>query len=173
MAEEGNVITNLDLTDHTGNGEDTAPAAGLISQYVKDLSVENPNAPRSYQWQDPPHVDIQFNIGANPVEGEVHEVELKLGLTAKAQAGIAYAVELAYCGLVGMRNLEEAQMHAFLYAEAPRLLFPFARRVIADAIRDAGFPPFMLEPIDFNGLYMQQLAAQAEGGAVGTPVGNA
>jgi preprotein translocase subunit SecB len=170
MAEEGNVITSL---DNFGNDEDTAPAAGILSQYVKDLSVENPNAPQSFQWQDAPHVDIQFNIGATPVEGEIHEVELKLALTAKAEAGVTYAIELAYCGLVGMRNLDEPQMHAFLYAEAPRILFPFARRILADAVRDTGFPPFMLEPIDFNSLYMQQLAAQAEGGAAMMPMGNA
>jgi preprotein translocase subunit SecB len=167
MADEGNIISNLNL----GNGEDTSPAAGLISQYVKDLSVENPNAPQSFQWQDPPQLDVQFNIGAQAVEGEVHEVELKLVVTAKAQAGTAYVVDLAYCGLIGMRNLEEPQMHAFLYAEAPRLLFPFARRVLADAVRDAGYAPLVLDPIDFNGLYMQQLAAQAE--AQGTPMGNA
>jgi preprotein translocase subunit SecB len=69
-----------------------------------------------------------------------------------------------------MRNLDEGQAHAFTYAEAPRIIFPFARRVLADAVRDAGFPPLMLEPIDFNGLYMQQLAAQQGEGA---PAGNA
>jgi preprotein translocase subunit SecB len=166
MADEGNVISNLDLG---GNGEDTLPAAGMISQYVKDLSVENPNAPDSFQWQDPPQVDIQFNIGARPINEEVHEVEMKIVVTAKAEAGTAYIVDLAYCGLIGMRNLDEAQAHAFTYSEAPRIIFPFARRVLADAVRDAGFPPLMLEPIDFNGLYVQQLAAQDEG----APVGNA
>jgi preprotein translocase subunit SecB len=168
MADEGNVISNLDLG---GNGEDTAPAAGLISQYVKDLSVENPNAPDSFQWQDAPQVDIQFNIGARPISDEVHEVEMKIVVTAKAEGGTAYIVDLAYCGLIGMRNIDEAQKHAFTYAEAPRIIFPFARRVLADAVRDAGFPPLMLEPIDFNGLYMQQLAAQQ--GGEGAPVGNA
>ena len=67
-----------------------------------------------------------------------------------------------------MRNLEDSQKHAFLYAEAPRILFPFARRIIADAVRDAGFAPLMLDPIDFNGLYLQQLQAQQE-----APAGNA
>lgn len=168
MADEGNVISNLDLG---GNGADTAPAAGLISQYVKDLSVENPNAPECFQWQDPPQVDIQFNIGARAINEEVQEVEMKIVVTAKAEAGTSYIVDLAYCGLVGMRNLDDAQSHAFLYAEAPRIIFPFARRVLADAVRDAGFPPLMLEPIDFNGLYVQQLAAQQQG--EGAPVGNA
>jgi preprotein translocase subunit SecB len=170
MADEGNVISNLDLSPE-GNGEDTLPAAGVISQYVKDLSVENPNAPDCFQWQDPPQVDVQFNIGAKPIAAELHEVELKTVITARAQAGTAYVVDLSFCGLIGMRNLDEAQQHAFLYAEAPRILFPFARRVLADAVRDAGFPPLLLEPIDFNGLYVQQLAAQQA--EVGEPVGTA
>jgi len=172
MADEGNVITDLNL----GNGADTAPAAGIISQYVKDLSVENPNAPQSFQWQEAPQIDIQFNIGARPIDGEVHEVELKITATSKTDLGTAFVVDLSYCGLVGMRNLDDAQAHAFLYAEAPRVLFPFARCIVSEAVRDAGFAPLMLEPIDFNGLYVQQLQAQAQSSgdaAVGEPVGNA
>ncbi|MCK9541059.1 MAG: protein-export chaperone SecB [Novosphingobium sp.] len=171
MAEQGNIITDLNLGAE-GNGQDTSPAAGIISQYVKDLSVENPNAPQCFQWQDAPQVDIQFNIGAQPVGEEIHEVELKTVVTAKAEGGTAYVVDLSYCGLIGMRNLDEANQHAFLFAEAPRILFPFARRIIADAVRDAGFPPLMLEPVDFNGLYIQQLAAQQQA-AEQPPAGNA
>ena len=92
------------------------------------------------------------------------EIELKISISSKAEAGTAFIVELSYGGLVGMRNLEDAQKHAFTYAEAPRLLFPFARRVISDAVRDAGFPPLLLEPIDFNGIYLAQLQAQQEAG---------
>jgi len=172
MADEGNVISNLSLGDPVPNGEDTAPMAGIVSQYVKDLSVENPNAPQAFQWADAPALDVQFNIGARPIEGDLHEIELKIQVSAKAEAGTAYIIDLAYCGLVGMRNLDEPNMHAFMFAEAPRLLFPFARRVIADAVRDAGFAPLMLEPIDFNGIYLQQLQAQAEA-ATANPVGNA
>jgi preprotein translocase subunit SecB len=171
MADEGNVISNLDL-DSAPNGEDTGPVAGIISQYVKDLSVENPNAPDCFQWQDAPQLDIQFNISAKVVSAEVQEVVLKVQLTAKTEQGTAYLVELDYAGLVGMRNLDEGQSHAFVYAEAPRILFPFARRIIADAVRDAGFPPVMLEPIDFNGLYLQQFAEQ-QAAAAAAPMGNA
>ncbi|WP_260924766.1 protein-export chaperone SecB [Novosphingobium sp. 9] len=161
MADEGNVLSDLNLD------ADNQPVAGLIAQYVKDLSVENPNAPQSFQWQDAPQVDVQFNISSRAIEtDEVHEVELKITATARADAGTAYVVDLAYGALVGMRNLQEGQAHAFLFAEAPRILFPFARRVVADAVRDAGFPPLLLEPIDFNGLYAQQLAAQQAGGDV-------
>ena len=172
MADEGNIISELDLGQP--NGADNSPAAGVISQYVRDLSVENPNAPDSFQWQDAPEVDVQFNIGARPLGDEIHEIELKTVLTAKTQHGTAYIVDLSYCGLIGMRNLDEAQAHAFLYAEAPRILFPFARRVMADAVRDAGFPQLLLEPIDFNGLYLQQLAArQQEQDAAAAPAGEA
>ncbi|MEZ5744318.1 MAG: protein-export chaperone SecB [Sphingomonadaceae bacterium] len=173
MADEGNIISDLNL-GAGANGADNEPTAGVIAQYVKDLSVENPNAPACFNWQEAPQVDIQFNIAATPVDGEVHEVALKIEAKASSESGVLYAVELTYCGLVGMRNLEDGQAHAFLYAEAPRIIFPFARRVIADAVRDAGFAPLMLDPIDFNGLYMQQLAAsQQPGEGEGAPVGEA
>ena len=174
MAEEGDVLTDLNM-DPVPNGADTGPVAGIISQYVKDLSVENPNAPESFQYTDKPHIDLQFNIGARPIGDEVHEIELKVNVTAKSGQGTAYLVELSYCGLIGMRNLPDEQMHAFMYAEAPRLLFPFARRVIADATRDAGFQPLMVDPVDFNGLYMQQLQrrAEEEAAAGGAPAGEA
>ena len=174
MAEEEGVLTNLDTLDGAGpqpNGEDTSPAVGIITQYVKDLSVENPAAPDVFQWPEPPQIDVQFNIGAEKVNVDVHEVTLKLTLTAASQRGTMYIVDLAYCGLVGMRNVPEEQGHAFLYAEAPRLLFPFARRVVADAVRDAGFPPLMVDPVDFGGIYAQQLAARrAEEASGGEPI---
>ena len=171
MADDGNVITNLNLDAPAANGEDTGPAAGIVSQYIKDLSVENPNAPASFQWTEAPEIDVQFNIASKQIEGELHEVELKISLTSKSDAGTSFIIDLAYCGLIGMRGLEPEQMHMFTYAEAPRLLFPYARRVISDAVRDAGFPPFMLEPIDFKGLYLSQLQSRQE--EVGEPVGTA
>ena len=160
MADEGNtIITDLNLDGPQPNGADTMPAAGIIQQYIKDLSVENPNAPESFQWQDPPQIDVQFNIGARELNPEVSEIELKIAVTSKCQAGTAFIIDLSYCALIGMRNMEDTHKHAFTYAEAPRIVFPFARRVIADAVRDAGFPPLLLEPVDFNGIYLQQLAA--------------
>ena len=161
MAEEGDVLTDLNQPSN-GNGADTAPVAGIITQYVKDLSVENPRAPDSFGWTDAPELDVQFNIAARVMNDEVQEVTLKISVNAKMSEGTAYIVELAYCGLVGMRNMPEDQKHAFIYAEAPRFLFPFARRVIADATRDAGFAPLVLDPIDFGAIYVQQLQAQQE-----------
>jgi len=166
--ENGNVTT----PDPAANGADNQPQIGVISQYVKDLSVENPNAPDVYQWESQPQIDVQFNIGSSPVSDEVHEVELKINVVAKADQGVAFQVELLYCGLFGMRNVTDDQAHPFLFAEAPRLLFPFARAIISDAVRDAGFQPLMLEPIDFTALYIQQREQQAASAAE-QPVGNA
>ena len=177
MSDEGNIITDLGLEGPAMNGADTAPAAGIISQYVKDLSVENPNAPACFQWQSAPNIDLNFGIASQQVNDEIHEVELKIKVTAKADEGDLYLVELAYCGLIGLRNMPEEHGHAFLYAEAPRIPFPFARRVIADATRDLGFQPLMVDPIDFNGLYLQQMQRRAEeeaaAGDVPPPVGQA
>lgn len=181
MADENDVLTDLDAMNPQGgagagdgmqpNGADNQPVAGVVSQYVKDLSVENPKAPESFQWRDRPEMDVQFNIGARQIDAELSEIELKITATSKTAQGTAYIVDLSYCGLIGMRNMPEDQQHAFMYAEAPRLLFPFARAVIADAVRDAGFAPLMLDPIDFNGLYIQQLSQKRaqDAAAVDTP----
>ena len=158
MADEGDVLTNLDNPAAGANGADNQPTAAIITQYVKDLSVENPNSPDVFQWEDKPNIDVQFNIGAEAKGDEVHEVTLKIQINATCAKGALYLVELDYCGLIGMRNIPEEQAHAFMFAEAPRILFPFARRVVADCVRDAGFAPLMVDPIDFNGLYAQQLA---------------
>jgi preprotein translocase subunit SecB len=153
------------------NGADTSPQIGLITQYVKDLSFENPNAPTVYQWQEQPAIDVQFNIASDRLGDDVHEVVLKIEVKATTSQGAAFAVELLYAGLFGIRNVSDEQAHPFLFAEAPRLLFPFARRVLADAVRDGGFAPLVLDPVDFHGLYMQQMEAQQQVQAA--PAGNA
>ncbi|MBX3594402.1 protein-export chaperone SecB [Sphingomonas sp.] len=152
------------------NGADTAPSVGVISQYVKDFSFENPNSPAIYQAQAQPAFDVQFNIGAAEVGEGVHEVTLKIDVRAQIDDQVAFVIDLSYAGLFGVRNVPDEALQPFLLGEAPRLLFPFARRVLADAVRDGGFPPLMLEPIDFNGLYYQQLEqhrAQGEAGEAG------
>jgi preprotein translocase subunit SecB len=180
MAEEGDILTDINTDPANGsNGADNQPAAGIITQYVKDLSVENPNAPACYQWNEQPQVDLQFNLGAQKVNDEVHEVEIKITATAKTSKGNLYLIELSYCGLAGIRNLPDEHAHAFLFAEAPRILFPFARQVIAEASQSAGFPPLMMDPMDFGALYQQQLEAraqqqqQAEGEKGAPPAGDA
>lgn len=144
------------------NGADTAPAVGLISQYVKDLSFENPNAPAIFQQQTAPAIDVQFNIGASQVGEEVHEVVLKIDVRAEVDGQVAFIVDLSYAGLFGVRNVPAEHLQPFMLGEAPRLMFPFARRVLADAVRDGGFPPLLLEPIDFAQLYLQQAEQQGD-----------
>ena len=174
MAEDG---SDLDFNDQGGdsaNGMDNAPSVGVLSQYIKDLSVENPNAPDSYNWGGQPQIDVQVNIQSNALNEEVHEVALRLNVKANGEKGVSFIVELVYCGLFGLRNVPEDAAHPFLFAEAPRIIFPFARRILADAVRDAGYPPLMLEPIDFNQLYMQQREqAGAQAGGDQPPVGQA
>jgi preprotein translocase subunit SecB len=162
--------------EQPAGGGDTLPQVGVIAQYVKDLSFENPNAPAVYQWQGQPQMDVQFNIGSASVGQDLHEVSLKVEITAKSNEGTAFQLELLYGGLFALRNIPTEQLQPFLLAEAPRILFPFARRIIADATVDAGFPPLLLDPIDFAGLYMQRAAqqqAEATGGQAGDVTGQA
>ena len=159
MDEQGN---NAGGDQAVANGADTLPAVGLISQYVKDLSFENPNAPAIYQNETPPGIDVQFNIGAAQVGEDVHEVTLKIDVRAETDGQVAFIVDLSYAGLFGLRNVPAEHVQPFLLGEAPRLLFPFARRVLADTVRDGGFPPLLLEPIDFGQLYLAQSEGQQQ-----------
>jgi preprotein translocase subunit SecB len=159
MAEQDDFLT---ITDPQANGEDNLPMAGMISQYVKDLSFENPSAPAIYQNTTQPALDVQFGIGASQVGDEVHEVTLTITVKSEQGEQTAFVVELAYAGLFGLRNVPAEHVQPFLLGEAPRLMFPFARRVVADAVRDGGFAPLLLEPIDFNALYQQQLLQQGQ-----------
>ena len=165
-----------DTLNPASNGNDTLPQVGVLAQYVKDLSFENPNAPAVYQWQSQPQMDVQFNIGTQTAGPDIHEVALKIDITAKADEGTAFRIELLYAGLFALRNIPAEQLQPFLLAEAPRLLFPFARKVIADAAVEGGFPPLRLDPIDFAGLYMQSAAQQVAdetGGQAGDVTGQA
>ena len=174
MAEDAGVPDFIDT--NAGDGDNGLPQVGILAQYVKDLSFENPNAPAVFQWQGQPQTDVQVNIGVSGVGQDVHEVVLKLEVEAKSEQGVAFRVEALYAGLFALRNIPEEQLQPFLLAEAPRLLFPFARQVISSAVTDGGFPPLLLDPIDFGGLYMQSAAQQqadATGGQFGGDTGQA
>lgn len=159
-------------TPVNGNGNqaqaDDQPQVAALAQYVKDLSVENPSSPQVYQWQEQPQLDVQFNINVNKVSDEVHEVVLKIDASARSASGVHFVIDLSYGGLFALRNIPEETLAPFLLVEAPRLLFPFARQVIAAATQDAGFPPLMLDPIDFGAIFMAQAqAAQQQQGGEG------
>jgi preprotein translocase subunit SecB len=145
------------------NGNDTTPQVGVISQYVKDLSFENPNAPAVYQWQSQPKIEVDFNIGSSKLTDEIFEVTLRIEVRATADGQTAFAVDLMYAGLIGIRNVQEGDIQAFLLAEAPRILFPFARHIVAQTVQEGGFAPLMLDPIDFHALYVARAAQEAAG----------
>ena len=167
----GDQATN-NAGDQAFGGADTLPQVAVLVQYVKDYSFENPNAPAVYQWQGQPQTDVQFNVGSQPVGGEdLHEVVVKVDITSSTNEGIAFKLELLYGGLFALRNVPQNQLDPFLLAEAPRILFPFVRKLITDATIEAGFPPLRLDPIDFAGLYMQR-AAQAQAEALGGQAGD-
>lgn len=174
MADENDLPDGGEAQDDGAQGGQIQ--VGLISQYVKDLSFENPNAPAVYQFQTAPQIDVQFNLAANKVGEDIHEVAMKIEVSAKSDGRVAFQVELVFAGLFALRNVPNEQLQPFLLAEAPRLMFPFARRIVADCVRDGGFPPLTLDPIDFAALYMQRAAqqqAQVSGGQAGGSIGQA
>ena len=150
------------------------PRLTVVSQYVKDLSFENPRAPRSLQpGEGRPEIQIRVAVRTQHVEAERYEVSLQLHAEAKSGEETAFVVELTYGGLFGLLNIPQDSLQPLLLIECPRLLFPFARRVVADATRDGGFPPLLIDPIDFATLYrrhQQQAPRQAEGEPVANPV---
>lgn len=155
--------------ENLANGTaDGAPEVGTIAQYIKDLSAENPSAPQVFQFQAAPELDVQFNINVNRVSEQVHEVVLRIELKAASSEGPHFLVDLSYAGLFGLRNVPEEALPPFLLVEAPRLLFPFARQVVAEAVQNLGFPPVLLDPIDFASAYMAQAEA-GQGEAGGEP----
>ena len=150
-----------------GSGESSSePQVSILAQYIKDLSVENPSAPQVYSWQVQPTLDVQFNISVDKAADDVHEVTLKIDVSARSENGVHFVVDLSYAGLFGVRNVPADALQPFLLIEAPRLVFPFARQIVAEAVSNSGFPPLLLDPIDFTAAYMSQLQAnQQEGGS--------
>lgn len=142
------------------------PRMNVLAQYVKDLSFENPDAPRSLTARvKPPKVDVRINVLVNRQSATDIEVSLKLEATGKDadQDQTLFQAELVYSGLFKITNVPENQIGALVMVECPRLLFPFARQVMAEATRSGGFPPLLLEPVDFVALYRERLRREAEG----------
>ena len=145
------------------------PAFNLVGQYIQDLSFENPGAPGSIMsGSGNPGFNVSINVGVKKQSEDVYAVEITLNAKAERDAKILFNVELVYGGVFRLRNIPEAQLAPLLMVEAPRLIFPFARQVLASVTQQGGFPPLMMEPVDFNALYLQnlkQLQAQQQAGA--------
>ncbi|MEM8812300.1 MAG: protein-export chaperone SecB [Pseudomonadota bacterium] len=142
-----------------------APSVSILAQYVKDLSFENPKAPASLRAQaDNPRININVNVSANPMTETDFEVLLTMEASANAGEETVFAVELVYAGVFRVQHVPKEHLHPFVLIECPRLLFPFARQILSDATRNGGFPPLMIDPIDFAALYRQNLNAKAAEG---------
>jgi preprotein translocase subunit SecB len=135
------------------------PQLNVLAQYVKDLSFENPNAPGSLQQQSQaPKINIQINVNAKPLAQNDFEVELKIEGRAEVPNLFLFSFDLLYAGVFKIQNVPQENVHAIVMIECPRLLFPFARETIATAVRNGGFPPLMIDPVDFVSLYRQRMA---------------
>ena len=131
----------------------------LHTQYVKDLSFENPNAPRvvTMLQQQAPQMEVAIDVSASKLQERIYEVSLKLSANPTVEGRAVFVVELEYCGLVSIKeSVQPEQVRPLLFIEAPSMIFPFARRIISDATRDGGFPPLLINPINFAELFRQK-----------------
>ena len=135
------------------------PTLNVLAQYVKDLSFESPGAPNSLRGRDKaPGININVNVNANPLSDKEFDVNLTLNAKATFDKDVLFNVELIYGGVFRIEGFPQEHMLPLLFIECPRLLFPFARQIIAEATRNGGFPPLMLDPIDFAQMFQQKLA---------------
>jgi preprotein translocase subunit SecB len=154
------------------SGESTAgatPQLRVLAQYVKDISFENPGAPQSLGQSAQPQINIAVNVSVNPMSETDVEVVLRLEGKAETAGTILFNVELMFAGLFRIQNIPQENVHPVLMIECPRLLFPFAREIVATAVRNGGFPPLLLDPIDFVALYQQQIAQATQAPTGVTP----
>jgi preprotein translocase subunit SecB len=167
-------MSDSTTTDPAAAGQEgTQPTVRVLAQYVKDLSFENPRAPMSLQKKEnTPAINIGVNVGARALAQDDYEVTLSLDAKAGEGDDMNFQVELHYAGVIRVQNMKQEHVQPFLLIEGPRLLFPFARQIMAEAVRNGGFPPLMIDPIDFVALYrrnlqkaQQQQQMQGEGSA--------
>ena len=138
---------------------DQQPQLNVVAQYIKDFSFENPNAPKSLAGgQEQPQINIQINVNAAPLADNRHRGRAQARRQGGDQAGVMFSFELAFGGVFRIRNVPQESMNAVVLIECPRLLFPFAREIIATTVRNGGFPPLLLDPVDFVALYRQKMA---------------
>ena len=159
------------------SGDETAAKCGaratfeVRAQYIKDLSFENPGAPASAAGGEPPRIHLAVSVDGRESGADTHEVDLRIEVRATRGDDVAFIVELVYGGVFRVGGVPDSQLRPLVLIECPRFLFPFARRVIADCTRDGGFPPLMLDPIDFAALFRrsEQARRTANGGPESRP----
>lgn len=150
MSEQGN-----------GTGQGGAPGMQIVGQYIKDLSFENPGAPNGFSER--PQIEFAVDLQARRGEADHFEVEMKIRANATGDGKTLFLLELVYAGLLRLQNIPDDAIQQVLLIEAPHMLFPFARRIVADVVRDGGMMPLMIEPIDFAALYRAKMAEAQQG----------
>lgn len=152
-------MVNQTPTDNEG-GNDTRSESTLVvlAQYLKDLSFENPHAPHSLQLQNKnSNLSVEINVEAQDLEDQKYEVTLSIHTKAMSEDKTIFAIELVYAGLFHIENIPQEHLPPILFIECPRLLFPFARQILADLTQQGGFSPFLLDPIDFTTLFQKRI----------------
>jgi len=139
------------------------PFFNIEKIYIKDLSVEVPNAPQIFLEREQPQIDMQINTQSGPVEQDIYQTELTLTITAKIKDKTAFLVEVHQAGIFRIQNLPKEALEAALAIGCPNILFPYAREAVSSAVLSAGFPPLLLQPVNFELLYMQQQQAKQAG----------
>jgi preprotein translocase subunit SecB len=151
-----------DDSNAANNTQANAPSMNLIGQYIRDLSFENPGAPGSIlAGSGNPGFSVNINVAVKKQADDIYAVELTLNAKAERDKTLLFNVELIYGGVFRLRNVPEEQVPPLLMIECPRLIFPFARQVLASVTQQGGFPPLMMDPVDFSQIYRQNLAALA------------
>ncbi len=151
------------------SAQQTTAQLTVLGQYIKDFSFENPNAPRSLTPpQTQPAINIQINVGAQQLAQTDYEISLKLEGKAESSGTVLFAFDLTFAGVFRIQNVPAETLQPLVMIECPRLLFPFAREIVATSVRNGGFPPLLLDPVDFVALY-QQRAAQMPAAPPTTP----
>ena len=144
-----------------GNGTPSSASLNVLAQYVKDLSFENPGAPQTLRARDKaPGININVNVNANPIADKEYDVTLTLNAKAEMDKQVLFNIELVYGGVFRIDGFPQEHMLPLLFIECPRLLFPFARQIVAEASRQGGFPPLMIDPIDFAQMFQQRIAQE-------------
>jgi len=156
-------MTDIDAGQGAPQMGAEGPGIRILAQFIRDLSFENPRAPESLrQGAVQPQIDLGVEMNARGREDGLYEVDLKLSAQAAREDGALFVIELVYGGLFQITGVPDTEMEPVLLIECPRFLFPFARRIIADLSSEGGFPPFLLDPIDFAGVYAARKAEAAQ-----------
>lgn len=160
-AKETAGATGATATGGTATGNGAAPTLNILAQYVKDLSFENPGAPNSLRGRDKaPAININVNVAPNQLADKEYDVTLTLSAKATYDKDVLFNVELVYGGVFRIDGFPQEHMLPLLFIECPRLIFPFARQIVAECTRNGGFPPLMIDPIDFATMFQQRLAEE-------------